>query len=76
MTILGLCVEIPPRRLKIIFTPDPAKPAGSSLEMYSLGRFGNPPSRGFILIITPRPKQLIKKCDTQATENENFGPLC
>ncbi len=58
MTILRTCVEIPPRRLKLIFTPDLAKPASLKLGMYSLGLFKNPPSRGFISIFTSSPKKI------------------
>ncbi len=61
MTILRHCVKILPRRLILIFTPDAAKPAGLKIAMYSLGLFRKMPSHGFILIITPVPKQSIKK---------------
>ncbi|KAL9981585.1 hypothetical protein ACROYT_G010309 [Oculina patagonica] len=40
MIILGSCVEIPQPRLKLILTPDLAKPAHLRLEVYSLGLFG------------------------------------
>ncbi len=43
MTILGPSVDIPSRRIKIIFTPDPAKPASLRLGMYILGVFGKAP---------------------------------
>ncbi len=58
MTILGPFVETQPRRLKLIFSPDPAKPASLRLEMNSLGLFENPPSRRCVLIFTPDPVQL------------------
>ncbi len=57
MTILGTCVEIPPRGLKLIFISDPAKPASLRLEIYSLGLFGKMASRGFILIFFPGIKE-------------------
>ncbi|KAL9961236.1 hypothetical protein ACROYT_G030143 [Oculina patagonica] len=57
MTILGPCLKIPPCRVMLILTPDPAKLARVRLEIYSLGLFGNPPARGLILIFTPGPKQ-------------------
>ncbi len=60
-TILVTCIEIPPRRLKLIFTPHPANPASLRLEMYSLGLFGKMPLRGIILIFTPAPKESNKK---------------
>ncbi len=44
MKIFGRCVEIPPRIFKLIFSPDPAKPASLKLETYSLGPFGEMPS--------------------------------
>ncbi len=50
------CVEIPLGRLKPYFLLDPANPVSLRLEMYSLGHFGKPPSRGFILILTPGQK--------------------
>ncbi len=56
-TILDPCVEIPPRRLKLILTPNAAKPASFTLEIYSLGLFGNLQFRGYILIITTVPKE-------------------
>ncbi len=39
MTISGPYVKVPPRRLKLIFTPDPAKQASLRLEIYSLRPF-------------------------------------
>ncbi len=61
MTILSVCIELPPRRLKLIITPDPVRPASMRVEMYSLGLFGKKPSCGFILIFTPGPKESNRK---------------
>ncbi len=62
LTMTSLCtfVELPPRWLKLIFTPDPAKPASLRLEMYSLGPYGKLPSRGLLLIFTQCPKESNK----------------
>ncbi len=57
MAIFCPCVEVPALILRLIFTPDPAKPASLRLELYSLGLFENPPSRGFILNFTSGSKE-------------------
>ncbi|KAL9955788.1 hypothetical protein ACROYT_G037168 [Oculina patagonica] len=74
MSILGPCDEIPPGRLKHIFTPDPASIASFRLEMYSLGLFDKPPSRGFIIIVTPCPKESNKKVLDDSLKMTIFGP--
>ncbi|KAL9955792.1 hypothetical protein ACROYT_G037171 [Oculina patagonica] len=74
MTIFGPCVEIPPRRLKLIVTPDKANIASFGLEMYSLGLFEKPPSFGFILIFTPCPKESNKKVQDDSLKMTIFGP--
>ncbi len=61
MTICSPCVGIPSRRLKLIFTPDPAKPTSWTLKLYSLDVFGKPPSCALFLIFTPVPKESSKK---------------
>ncbi|KAL9955787.1 hypothetical protein ACROYT_G037166 [Oculina patagonica] len=74
MTIFGPFVEIPPRRLKLIFTPDPANITSFGLKIYSLGRIEKPPSHGFILIFTPCPKQSNKKVLDDSLKMTIFGP--
>ncbi len=59
--MLGHCVKIPPRILKLIFFPDTAKPFSLMIKMSSLRSFGKPPLRGFILIFTRGPKESNKK---------------
>ncbi len=44
-----------------VYTRDPANPASLRLEKYSLGLFGNPASRGFILIFIFGPNESNKK---------------
>ncbi len=61
MTISGPCVKIPRRRLKLIFTPNRYKRGSLWLEIYSLGLFENMPSRGFIVLFTPGPKDSNRK---------------
>ncbi len=58
---LGPCIEVPPHRLNLNFTPDPAEPASLRHEVYSLGLFGKPPSRGCIVFFNLGPKQSNKK---------------
>ncbi len=53
MKIFGPWNELTPRILKLIFSPDPAKPASLKLEKYSLCLFRKMPSRGFSLMFTP-----------------------
>ncbi len=45
MANLSSCVEIPPRRLKLILTPDLVNPESLRLDMNSSGVFGKMPSR-------------------------------
>ncbi len=74
MTILGCCVEIPPRRLKLIFTPEPVKRTSLTLQMYSLGVVGKPPSHGFILISIPGPKESKRKVLHEPLKMTILGP--
>ncbi len=74
MTIFGPCVEIPPNSLKLMFTPDPAKPASLILEMYSFGLFENPPSRGCILVFTAYPEESNSKVPHESLKMTIFGP--
>ncbi len=74
MTISGPCVKIPPRRLKLIFPPDPAKPVSLRLEIYSLGLLENMLSRGFILIFTPVPKESNRKVLHEPLKMTISGP--
>ncbi|KAL9961237.1 hypothetical protein ACROYT_G030144 [Oculina patagonica] len=74
LTISGPCVKISPRRLKLIFTPDPAKPASLRLEIYSLGLFGKMASRGFILIFTPVPNESYGKVLHEQLKMTISGP--
>ncbi len=74
MSILRPFVKIPPRRLKLIFTPGSAKRASLRLEIFSLGLFGNPPSRGFVLIFTPGPKESNMKVTQEPLEMTTLGP--
>ncbi len=76
MTILGPCVKIPPRRLNLIFSTDPAKLVRFRLKIYSLGLFRNPPSRGFILIFISGTRESNKRSHTLATGKRDFGPFC
>ncbi len=73
MTISGHCVRTPPRRLKLIFTTYPAKPANWNLEIYSLGLFEIPQSRRFIVIFTPGPKESNKKAQHNPRKMAIFG---
>ncbi len=62
MTIFLLYVKRPSRSLKFFFfTPEPAKPTSLTLQLYSLGVVEKPPSRRFILTLTPGPKESNKK---------------
>ncbi len=74
MTNSGPSVKIPARRLKLIFTPDPAKPASLKLEIYSFDRFENPQSRRFLLIFTPGRKSSNKKVLHNPQKMALLGP--
>ncbi len=50
MTVSGPCLKISSRKFRFIFTPDPAKLTSLRPEIYTMDLFGNPPSRGLILI--------------------------
>ncbi len=71
--IFGPGVEIPQRILKIIFSPDPGKPASLKLETYSLGFFFFEKSQNEF---TPGTKGTEKESVKRGTENGYFRLLC
>ncbi len=61
INIFGPSIVILPRILKLIFSPDPAKPVSLKVETYSLVLFKKMLLRGFSLMFTPGQKESKQK---------------
>ncbi len=75
MKFFGFCVELQLRLLKLILSPNPAKPSSLKLGSVVWAFFEKRHNVDLVLCLLQIQKNQIRKCHTRHSENKDFRPL-